>query len=75
MGNLCTYAGDEICVKVLIGKPEGRRPLTRRKRKWEKNIKNNLKEIVWEGMEWTDLAQDKKKWQGLVNTVRKLNVP
>jgi hypothetical protein len=45
--------------RILVGKPEGRRPLGRPKRRWVDNIKMDLREVVWDGMDWTDLAQDR----------------
>jgi hypothetical protein len=44
--------------RALVGKPEGRRPLERPRRRWEDNIKMDLREVGWEGMDWLDLAQD-----------------
>jgi hypothetical protein len=45
--------------RILVGKPEGKRPLGRPRRKWVDNIKIDLKEIGWDGMDWMDLAQDR----------------
>jgi hypothetical protein len=59
---------------VLVGKPEGRRPLGRPSR-WEDNIKMDLREVGWEGMDWIDLAQDRDRWQALVNEVMNFRVP
>jgi hypothetical protein len=58
--------------RVLVGKPEGKRPLGRPGRRWEDNIKIDLRE--WEG-DWMELAQDRDKWRALVGTVRNLRVP
>jgi hypothetical protein len=58
-----------------VGKPEGRRPLGRPRRRWVDNIKIDLREIGWDGMYWIDLAQDKEKWRALVNTAMNLRVP
>jgi hypothetical protein len=44
---------------ILVGKPEGKRPLGRPRRRWVDNIKMDLREIVWDGMDWIDLAQDR----------------
>jgi hypothetical protein len=57
-----------------VGKPEGKRPLGRHRRRWEDNIRMNLREIGWGGMDWIDLAQDKDQWRDLVNTVINLRV-
>jgi hypothetical protein len=58
-----------------VGKPEGKRPLGRPRRTWENNIKMDLREIGWGGMEWIDLAQNRDQWRALVNTVMDLRVP
>jgi hypothetical protein len=58
-----------------VGKPEGKRPLGRYRRRWEDNIKIDLKEIGWGAVEWIDLAQDIDQWRALVNTVMNLRVP
>jgi len=60
---------------VLVGKPEGKRPLGRRKRKWEDNIKMDLKEGRWGGIDRIDLAQDRDRWWALANAVVNLWVP
>jgi hypothetical protein len=60
---------------VLLGKPEGMRPLGRPRRRKEDNIKMHLREIRWGGMDWIDLAQDREQWKALVNTVMKTLVP
>jgi hypothetical protein len=52
-----------------VGKREGKRPLGRPRRKWVDNIKIDLREIVFDGMDWIDLAQDRNQWMALVNTV------
>jgi hypothetical protein len=61
--------------KILVGKPEGSRSLGRPRRRWEDNIKIELSEIVWEGVVWVYLAQDRDQWRALVNTVIDLRVP
>jgi hypothetical protein len=53
----------------LVGKPEGKRSLGRTRRRWEDNIRMDLKEIGWGGIDWIDLAQDRAQWRALVNTV------
>jgi hypothetical protein len=55
---------------ILVGKPEGKRPLERPRRRWVDNIKMDLREI-W----WIDMAQDRDQWRALVNTVLSLRVP
>jgi hypothetical protein len=61
--------------RALVGKPEGRRPLGRPRRRREDNIKIDLREVGWEGADWIDLAQDRDKWRALVYTVMNLRVP
>jgi hypothetical protein len=60
--------------KILVGKPEGKRPLGRSRRRWVDGVKMGLREIGWDGMDWIDLAQDGDQWRALVNTVMKLRV-
>jgi hypothetical protein len=61
--------------RILVGKPEVRRPLGRPRRRWVINIKVDLREIGWDDMDWIDLAQDRDEWRALVNTVMNLRVP
>jgi hypothetical protein len=61
--------------KVLVGKSEGKRPLGRTRRRWENNIKMDLREIGIDGASWIQLAQDKVQWRACVNTVVELWVP
>ena len=60
--------------RVLVGKPEGKRPLGRPRRRWEENIKTDLQEVGCGGMDWIELAQDKDRWRALVNAVMNLRV-
>jgi hypothetical protein len=60
--------------RVLVGKPEGKRPLERPRHRWEDGIKIDLREIGWGGVEWIHLAQDRDLWRALVNTVKNLQV-
>jgi hypothetical protein len=60
---------------VLVGKPEGKRPLGRPKRRWEDNIKIDIQEMVGGCGDWMELAQDRDRWRALVSTVRNLRVP
>jgi hypothetical protein len=61
--------------RILVGKPEGKRPLGRRRRRWEDNIRMDVRDLGWGGMDWIDLAQDRNQWRALVNTVMNLRVP
>jgi hypothetical protein len=58
-----------------VGRPEGKRPLERPRRRWVDNIKMDLREIGWDCMDWIELAQDRDQWRALVNTVMNLWVP
>jgi hypothetical protein len=60
---------------ILVGKPEGKRPLGRPRRRWLDNIKMYLREIGWDGVDWIELAQGRDQWRALVNTVMNLRVP
>jgi hypothetical protein len=76
MGGACsTYGETRSIYRVLTGKPEGKRPLGRPRRRWEDNIKMNLQEVGCGGMDWIDLAQDTDRWRALVNAVMNLRVP
>jgi hypothetical protein len=61
--------------RALVGKPEGRRPLARPRHRWEDNIKMDLQEVGWGGVDWIDLAQDRDRWWAVVYTVMNLWVP
>jgi hypothetical protein len=61
--------------KILVGKPVGKRQLGRLRRRWEDNIRMDLREIGWEGVDWMNLDQDRDQWQAVVKTVMKLRVP
>ena len=68
--------GDENGVyRVLVGKPEGRRPLGRPRRRWVDNIRMDLQDVVRGYMDWIGLAQDRDRWRTLVSTVMNLRVP
>jgi hypothetical protein len=61
--------------RILIGKPGGKRPLGRRRRRWDDNIKMDLTAVGWGDTDWIDLAQDRDQGRALVNTVMNLWVP
>jgi hypothetical protein len=63
-----------VCT-VLLGRPEGKRPLGRQRRRWEDNIKMDVREIWINGSNWIRLAQDRFQWRAFVNTVMNLQVP
>jgi hypothetical protein len=60
--------------RILVGKPEGERPLGKPRRRWVYNIKMDLREIGWEDVDWIDLAQDRDQWRALVNMVMNLRL-
>jgi hypothetical protein len=61
--------------KLLVGKPEGKRPLRRPRGRWEYNIKMDLKEVRGGRGDWMELAQDRDRWRALVGTVRNFRIP
>jgi hypothetical protein len=60
--------------RALVGKPEGRRPLDRPRRRWEDNIKMDLQAVGWGAVDWINLAQDSYRWRAVVNAVMNLRV-
>ena len=76
MGGACsTYGERRGSYRVLVGKPEGKRPLGRPRRRWEDDIKMDLQEVGCGGMDWIDLGQDRdRRWRALVNAVMNLRV-
>jgi hypothetical protein len=64
-----------IIIKLKLGKPEGKRPLGRLRRRWVDDNKIDLREIKWDGMDWTELAQDRDQCRALMNTVMNRWVP
>ena len=61
--------------RVFIARPEVKRLLGRPRRRWENNIKMDLKDVEWRGMDWIDLEQDREWWQDVVNVVMNFRVP
>jgi hypothetical protein len=74
-GDVARMGAKRYAYRILVGKPEGKRPLARPRCKWVHNIKMDLREIGWSVMEWIDVAQDRDQWRALVNTVMNLRVP
>jgi len=76
MGGACSAYGEgRIVYRVLVGKPGGKRPLGRPRRRWEDNIKMDLQEVGCGGMDWIELAKDTGRWRALANVVVNLWVP
>ena len=74
--DIVAHMGERIGVhRVLVGKPEGKRPLGRPRHRWEENIKMALQEVGCRGMDWIKLAQDRDRWQALVTGVMNFRVP
>jgi hypothetical protein len=76
------WAGHVACMgegkgvhRVLVGKPEGKRPLGRPRCRWEDNIKVDVEEVGGGRGDWMELAQDRDRWRALVSTVKNLRVP
>jgi hypothetical protein len=67
--------GDRNAYRLLVGKPEGRRPLGRPRRRWVDNTRMDLGEVGWGDVDWIGLAQDRNRWRALVNSVLNLWVP
>ena len=76
MGLTCgSYGGGEGAYRVLVGKPEGKRPLGRPRRRWVDNITMDLQEVGCGHVDWIGLAQDRDGWRKLVSAVMNLRVP
>jgi hypothetical protein len=73
-GHVAGMGEERKLYKVFVGKPEGKRPLGRPRRRWEYDIRLDLREICLRGMVWIQLAQDRGRWQAVVNTVMNLRV-
>jgi hypothetical protein len=68
IGRACSTNGEKgNAYMILVGKPEGKRPLGRPRRMWVDNIKMDFRVIGWDGMDWIGLAQDRDQWRALVN--------
>jgi hypothetical protein len=74
-GHVARMGEKRNAFRILVGKPEGRRPLGRPRRRWVDNIKMDRREIGWDGVDWIDMAQDRDQWRTLMNTVLNLRVP
>jgi hypothetical protein len=74
-GNVARMGETRNAYRIMVGMPAGKRLLGRPRRRWVDNIKMNLREIGWDGMDWIDLAQNRDQWRVLVNRVMNLRVP
>jgi hypothetical protein len=74
-GHVARMGEKRNAYRILVGKPEGKRPLGRPRHRWVNNIKMDLREIEWDGMDWISLAQDRDQWTALVNVVMNLQFP
>jgi hypothetical protein len=74
-GNVARMGEVRNAYNILVGRPKGRRPLGRPSRRWEDNIKMDLREIGFGDVDWIHWAQDRGRWRALVNTVMNLRVP
>jgi hypothetical protein len=74
-GHVARMGEEKGVYRVVVGRPEGKRPLGRPRRRWEDNIKMDLREIGMDGANWIQLAQDRVQWRAFLNTVVNLRVP
>ena len=74
-GHVAPMGEDRGVHRVLVGKPEGKRPLGRPRRRWDDNIKMDLQEVEGGRGDWMELAQDRDRWWALVGMVRNFRVP
>jgi hypothetical protein len=76
MGRPCSTNGEKRnTYRLLVGKPERKRPLGRPRCRWVDNIRIDLGEVGWSGVDWIGLAKDRNRWRALVNSVLNLRVP
>jgi hypothetical protein len=74
-GHVARMGEKRNAYRLLVGKPEGRRPLERARRRWLDNIRIDLVELGWGDVAWIGLTQDRGRWRALVNSVLNLRVP
>jgi hypothetical protein len=74
-GHVARMGNKRNAYRLLVGKPEGKRPLGRPRRRWVDNIRMDLGEVRWGDVDWIGMAQDRKRWRAVVNSVLNLRVP
>jgi hypothetical protein len=74
-GHVARMGEKRNAYRLLVGKPEGKRPLRRPRRRWVDNIRMDHGEVGWGDVDWIGLAQDRNRWRALVNLVLNLRVP
>jgi hypothetical protein len=74
-GHVACMGERRVVYRVLVGRPKSKRPLGKPRRRWEDNIKMDLRELGIDGANWIQLAQDRVQWRAFVNTVMNLRVP
>jgi hypothetical protein len=75
VGHVASMGEERGVHRVLLGKPEGKRPLGRPRRRWEDNIKIDVQEVGGDCGDWMELVQDRDRWRALVSTVKNLRIP
>jgi hypothetical protein len=75
VGHIVRMGEKRNAYRLLVGKPEGKRPLGRPRRMWVDNIRMDLREVGWGDVDWIGLAQDRNRWRAFVNLVLNLQVP
>jgi hypothetical protein len=74
-GHVARLGEKRNAYRILVGKPEGKRPHGRPRHRWVDNIKMDLREIGWDGVDWMDMVEDRNQWRALVNMILNLRVP
>jgi hypothetical protein len=74
LGYVARVGDRRVAYRVLVEKPDGKRPLGGPRLRWEDNIKMDLQEVEWGGMDWIDMVQDRDRWRALVSAVTNLRV-
>jgi hypothetical protein len=74
-GHVARIGEKRDACRIFVGKPEGKEATGRPRRRWVDNIKMDLREVGWDGMDWIDMTQDMGQWRALVNAVLNLRVP